>query len=103
MIKNEYLSLNKLDWEVAISGLDMFTKTLACGVEGCGKLFASGGATRKHYAGAYRVKGAQIPTWYNIMTAQYIDNNHHRMVFYVALPPDQSIPLLDVIWWKIPI
>jgi len=58
MIKNEYLSLNKLDWEVAISGLHMFTKTLACGVEGCGKLFASGEATRKHYAGAHRVKGA---------------------------------------------
>ena len=62
MIRNEYLSLNKLDWEVTISGLNMFTKTLACGVEGCGKLFASEGVIRKHYAGAHRVKGAQIPT-----------------------------------------
>jgi len=62
MIRNEYLSLNKLDWKVTISGLDMFTKTLACGVEDCGKLFASEGAIRKYYAGAHRVKGAQIPT-----------------------------------------
>ena len=62
MIRNEYPSLNKLDWGVAISGLDLFTKTLAYGVEDCGKLFASGGAIRKHYARAHRVKGAQIPT-----------------------------------------
>jgi len=27
-----------------------------------------------------------------------MDNNHHRMVFHVALPPDQSIPLLDKDW-----
>ena len=62
IIRNEYPSLNKLDWGVAISGLDMFTKTLACGVEGCGKLFISGGVIRKHYARAHRIKGAQIPT-----------------------------------------
>jgi len=98
MIRNEYLSLNKLDWGVAISGLDMFTKTLACRVEGCGKLFASRGAIRKHYAGAHGVKGAQIPTQYNIMTAQCMDNNHHRMIFHVAPPPDQFIPLLDKDW-----
>jgi len=98
MIRNEYPSLNELDWGVAISGLDMFTKTLACGVEGCGKLFASGGAIRKHYAGAHGVKGAQIPTRYNITTAQRMDNNHHRMLFHVAPPPDQSIPLLDKDW-----
>jgi len=67
-------------------------------VEGCGKLFASGGAIRKYYAGAHRVKEAQIPIQYNITTAQCMDNNHHRMLFHVALPPDQSIPLLDKDW-----
>jgi len=41
-------------------------KTLVCGVDGCGKLFTSGGSIRKHYNGIHGIRAAQAPIQYNV-------------------------------------
>lgn len=98
MIRDEYPALDELDGGAAIGGLTLFMKTLVCGVDGCGKLFTSGGSIRKHYNGIHSIRAAQAPIQYNVTPAQRIDNNHHRILFHVVPPPGPSTSSLDIDW-----
>jgi len=95
MIREDYPTASELDGGTAIGGLDVFTKALVCGVEGCSKLFASGGSMKNHYD---TVHGIKAPTQYNIAAAQRLDKNHHKVFFRVIPPSDIAIPSLDNDW-----
>ena len=95
MIREDYPAVSKLDRGTAISRLDVFTKALVCGVEGCSKLFASGGSIKNHYE---TVHGIKAPTQYNIVAVQHLDKNHHKVFFCVIPPSDIPIPSLENDW-----
>ena len=97
-IRNDYPPSEDLNGICAISGLDMFTMALVCGVQGCCKIFSTGDSMRKHYENVHKIKGIGIPTRFNVTQAQHLDNNHHRECFRVEPPPPQPVATLDPTW-----
>jgi len=79
MIREDYPSVDKSDRGTAIGGLDVFTKAFMYGVEGCSKLFSSGGSIKKHYEMVYIIK---VPIQYNITAMQHLDKNHYKVFSY---------------------
>jgi len=95
MIREDFPDQHELDGGCAISGLDVYTKALVCGVEGCLKLFASGDLIRKHYDKEYGVEGAQVPSQFNVTYAQHLDQNHHKSFFRVISFSQQPVPVMN--------
>jgi len=71
-IRTDYPTSQELDSIEALSGLDIYTMVLICGVDRCSMIFASRGAMRKHYNMMH--KGVTIPTIWYIMSVQCLDN-----------------------------
>jgi len=59
-IKTDYPTSQELDGIKVLSGLNIYTMALICGVDGCLMIFASRGAMQKYYDVMH--KGIPIPT-----------------------------------------
>ena len=95
-IRTDYPTSQELDGIEALSGLDIYTMALICGVDGCSMIFASRGAMRKHYDMMH--KGVPIPTIWHIVSAQRLDNRSHKTYFRVTEPPYMFRPILNKDW-----
>jgi len=83
-IRTDYPTSQELDGIKALSGLDIYTMALICGVDRCSMIFASRGAMQKHYDMMH--KGVPIPTIWHIVLAQRLDNGSHKTYFRVIEP-----------------
>jgi len=95
-IRTEYPTIQELNGIEALSGLDIYTMSLVCGVEECSMIFASRSTMRKHYSGKH--KGVPLPNIWHIVSAQRLDNGAHKTYFQVIEPPYVFRPVLNKDW-----
>ena len=95
-IRTDYPISQELDGIEALSGFDIYTMALICGVDECSMIFASRGAMRKHYDIMH--KGVPIPTIWHIVSAQRLDNGSHKTYFWVTESPYVFRPILNKDW-----
>jgi len=95
-IRTEYPTIQELNGIESLSGLDIYTMSLVCGVEECSMIFASRSTMWKHYNGKH--KGVPLLNIWHIVLAQHLDNGAHKTYFQVIKPLYVFRPILNKDW-----